>query len=83
LLDDDVGPNTGGMGAYAPVSLASPQLVDEIVDTIFNPTLKALRDRDATFTGLLYAGLMITDDGPGSSSSTAALAIPKRRRFFL
>jgi phosphoribosylamine--glycine ligase len=64
LLDDDLGPNTGGMGAYAPVSLASPELVSEIVETIFHPTLKALRSRGATFTGLLYAGLMITDDGP-------------------
>jgi phosphoribosylamine--glycine ligase len=63
LLDDDLGPNTGGMGAYAPVSLASPQLIDEIVESIFNPTLNALRSRNATFTGLLYAGLMITDDG--------------------
>jgi phosphoribosylamine--glycine ligase len=64
LLDDDLGPNTGGMGAYAPVSLASPELVNEIVERIFHPTLTALRNRDATFTGLLYAGLMITDDGP-------------------
>lgn len=64
LFDDDLGPNTGGMGAYAPVSLATPQLVDEIVARIFNPTLRVLRARDATFTGLLYAGLMITDDGP-------------------
>jgi phosphoribosylamine--glycine ligase len=64
LLDDDLGPNTGGMGAYCPVSIATPSLVDEIVDRIFLPTLTGLRSHDSTFTGLLYAGLMITGDGP-------------------
>jgi len=64
LLEGDRGPNTGGMGAYAPVTDASPELVDEVVERIFTPTLRALRERDATFTGLLYAGLMLTADGP-------------------
>ncbi|HEY9427520.1 MAG TPA: phosphoribosylamine--glycine ligase [Gemmatimonadaceae bacterium] len=64
LLEGDRGPNTGGMGAYAPVADASPELVDEVVERIFMPTLRALRERDATFTGLLYAGLMLTADGP-------------------
>jgi phosphoribosylamine--glycine ligase len=64
LLDDDLGPNTGGMGAYCPVSIATPSLVDEIVDGIFLPTLEGLRSRNCTFSGLLYAGLMITGDGP-------------------
>lgn len=64
LLDGDTGPNTGGMGAYAPVSIADPALVDRIVADIFEPTLAALRDRGSPFTGLLYGGLMLTDDGP-------------------
>ncbi|HVD62236.1 MAG TPA: phosphoribosylamine--glycine ligase [Gemmatimonadaceae bacterium] len=64
LLDDDLGPNTGGMGAYCPVSIATQSLVDEIVGTVFLPTLAGLRSRDSMFTGLLYAGLMITSDGP-------------------
>ena len=64
LLDGDTGPNTGGMGAYAPVSVADPALVDRIVADIFEPTLAALRDRGSPFTGLLYGGLMLTDDGP-------------------
>ncbi len=64
LGDGDVGPNTGGMGAYAPVSLATASLVDMVERTVVAPTLHALRERDAAFTGLLYAGLMLTADGP-------------------
>jgi phosphoribosylamine--glycine ligase len=64
LLDGDRGPNTGGMGAYAPVSLASDALMAEIVERIFRPTLAALESRGRPFTGLLYAGLMLTSDGP-------------------
>ena len=64
LLDGDTGPNTGGMGAYAPVSIADAGLVDRIVADIFTPTLEALRERGRAFSGLLYAGLMLTDDGP-------------------
>lgn len=64
LLDKDRGPNTGGMGAYAPVSVATPQLIDNVVRRIMQPTLDALRRRETPFTGLLYAGLMLTRDGP-------------------
>ncbi|HEY7568027.1 MAG TPA: phosphoribosylamine--glycine ligase [Gemmatimonadaceae bacterium] len=64
LGDGDTGPNTGGMGAYAPVSLASRDLVEGVERSVIAPTLAALRDRNAAFTGLLYAGLMLTADGP-------------------
>ena len=64
LLEGDRGPNTGGMGAYAPVADATPDLIAEVVERIFTPTLGALRERGATFAGLLYAGLMLTSDGP-------------------
>jgi phosphoribosylamine--glycine ligase len=64
LLEGDRGPNTGGMGAYAPVSLGTPALVDDVVERIFNPTLHALRKQKAPFTGLLYAGLMLGASGP-------------------
>jgi len=52
------------MGAYAPVSLAPPGLIEEITDRVLLPTLGALGDAGHPFTGLLYAGLMLTDDGP-------------------
>jgi phosphoribosylamine--glycine ligase len=64
LLDGDEGPNTGGMGAYTPVSLSTPALVDDVTERVFLPTLHALRKRGAPFTGLLYAGLMLTPEGP-------------------
>lgn len=61
--DGDTGPNTGGMGAYAPVSIAPQALMDETVARVFTPTLRAMRDAGCPFTGLLYAGLMLTPDG--------------------
>jgi len=64
LLDGDEGPNTGGMGAYTPVSFSTPSLVDDVTERIFLPTLHALRTRGTPFTGLLYAGLMLTPEGP-------------------
>lgn len=64
LCDGDRGPNTGGMGAYAPVSLASEVLMRTIIDRVYEPTLAALRARGSAFTGVLYAGLMLTSDGP-------------------
>jgi phosphoribosylamine--glycine ligase len=62
--DGDTGPNTGGMGAYSPVpGLGEPE-VEELVDTVHRPVLAELARRGTPFAGLLYAGLMLTDDGP-------------------
>jgi len=63
-LDGDRGPNTGGMGAYAPAPLAAERLLAEISGTIIKPTIDALRSEGSPYKGLLYAGLMITDSGP-------------------
>jgi phosphoribosylamine--glycine ligase len=52
------------MGAYAPVSLGTPELTDDVVARVFEPTLARLREQGTPFTGLLYAGLMLTRDGP-------------------
>jgi phosphoribosylamine--glycine ligase len=62
--EGDTGPNTGGMGAYAPVSIATGEIAAHAVDRVFLPTLAALRAAGSPFTGLLYAGLMLTRDGP-------------------
>ncbi len=62
--DGDAGPNTGGMGAYSPVPAATPELVDEIMATIVIPTVSALRVRGIEYRGVLYAGLMLTANGP-------------------
>ncbi|MFC8506234.1 phosphoribosylamine--glycine ligase [Streptomyces sp. NPDC057411] len=62
-LDGDEGPNTGGMGAYSPLPWADPQLVDEVMATVLQPTVDELRRRGTPFSGLLYAGLAITSRG--------------------
>lgn len=62
--EGDTGPNTGGMGAYAPVAIAPQSLVDDAVARVFLPTLAAMRRDGCPFTGLLYAGLMLTPEGP-------------------
>ncbi|MCQ0024840.1 phosphoribosylamine--glycine ligase [Streptomyces somaliensis DSM 40738] len=62
-LDGDEGPNTGGMGAYSPLPWADPKLVDEVVETVVQPTVDELRRRGTPFSGLLYAGLAITSRG--------------------
>jgi phosphoribosylamine--glycine ligase len=63
LGEGDVGPNTGGMGAYAPVSLATPALLERVEKEVLLPTLRELEKRGAPFQGLLYAGLMVGPDG--------------------
>lgn len=62
--EGDTGPNTGGMGAYAPVGFATEALLAEVGDTVVAPVLRALGEAGCPFRGLLYAGLMITPDGP-------------------
>jgi len=59
----DTGPNTGGMGAYAPVSIATPAVMEEARTRIIEPTLRAMAADGCPFQGLLYAGLMLTPDG--------------------
>jgi phosphoribosylamine--glycine ligase len=64
LEEGGEGPNTGGMGAYAPVADGTPELVEEVRSRIAVPALEALADRGCPYRGFLYAGLMLTDDGP-------------------
>jgi len=64
LFTGDVGPNTGGMGAYAPVAIGTASIVRDATTRVIEPTLAAMRERGCRFSGLLYAGLMITSDGP-------------------
>ncbi len=63
LLEGDRGPNTGGMGAYAPISIGTRAVVADAERRVFAPMLAAMAARGAPFTGLLYAGLMLTKDG--------------------
>ena len=62
--EGDTGPNTGGMGAYAPVGFVTDELMAEVEDAVVAPVLKALGEAGCPFQGLLYAGLMMTTEGP-------------------
>jgi phosphoribosylamine--glycine ligase len=62
--DGDGGPNTGGMGSYSPVAGFGTAEVEEILDTVHRPVLEELAARGAPFVGVLFAGVMLTDDGP-------------------
>ncbi len=61
--DGDTGPNTGGMGAYSPAPVVTPDIERKILDLVINPTLAGLREDGIIYVGFLYAGLMITADG--------------------
>ena len=63
-FDGDKGPNTGGMGAYSPLPQISQDVVDTAIETIVRPTVQAMADEGTSFTGILYAGLIATADGP-------------------
>ncbi len=77
LLDGDVGPNTGGMGAFSPLADLSDDDVEEIVRTIHRPLLAELARRGTPFRGFLYAGLMLTADGPRLLECNARLGDPE------
>jgi phosphoribosylamine--glycine ligase len=62
--DGDIGPNTGGMGAYSPVPVATEAIVDSLMDDAVGPTIAALRRQDIDYRGVLYCGLMFTPSGP-------------------
>jgi phosphoribosylamine--glycine ligase len=64
VFDGDKGPNTGGMGAYSPAPMMTPELGARVMDEIVQPTLRAMKAMGAPYKGVLYAGLMLTDDGP-------------------
>ncbi|MCS7163860.1 MAG: phosphoribosylamine--glycine ligase [Thermodesulfovibrio sp.] len=64
LLDNDEGPNTGGMGTFSPNPIITPELEKEILETIINPTIKGLKQEGIVYKGILYAGLMIVNNKP-------------------
>jgi phosphoribosylamine--glycine ligase len=77
LCDDDVGPNTGGMGAYSPLPDLPDEAVDAILAAVHRPLLAELARRGTPFVGFLYAGLMLTDDGPVLLECNARLGDPE------
>jgi phosphoribosylamine--glycine ligase len=77
LLDGDQGPNTGGMGAYSDGRILTPEQNEAILKTVIYPTIEAMRGEGAPFTGFLYAGLMMTADGPRVLEFNARLGDPE------
>lgn len=63
LLDGDQGPNTGGMGTYAPAPVLTNELLNEAIEKVLKPTIEGMRNEGRKFIGVLYAGLMLTKDG--------------------
>jgi phosphoribosylamine---glycine ligase len=63
-FDGDKGPNTGGMGAYSPAPVMADAMCTRVMDQIIDPTLRAMKAKGMPFKGVLFAGLMITDQGP-------------------
>src|SRR5918997_658643 len=63
-FDGDQGPNTGGMGAYSPAPVLTPEMEARVMDAIVVPTIEGMRARGTPFVGVLYAGLMVTTEGP-------------------
>jgi len=83
LLDGDRGPNTGGMGAVCPPSDVTQELVDVVVRTVLEPTARELARRGAPFVGALYAGLMLTREGPRVLEFNCRLGDPEAQAILL
>ena len=62
--DGDTGPNTGGMGAYSPAAVLTPELQAQVMEQIILPTVRVMADQGIPYSGVLYAGLMLTESGP-------------------
>ena len=77
VFDGDRGPNTGGMGAYSPAAVLTPELQARVMREIIEPTLKGMAARGMPYKGILYAGLMLTKDGPKLIEYNARLGDPE------
>ena len=76
LYDNDIGPNTGGMGSFAPAPALTPGMATRIKDEIIAPTLAGVREMDGRFRGVLYVGVVLTPEGPVALELNARLGDP-------
>lgn len=83
LADHDEGPNTGGMGAYAPVPWVDPVMIEEIHAKILQPTVHGMREEGVPYLGVLYAGLMITHEGPKVLEYNARFGDPETQPLLM
>lgn len=83
IFDDDQGPNTGGMGAYCPAPLGTPELLDQVDRDVFVPVVHAMKRGRRPFRGVLYAGLMITNKGPQVLEFNCRLGDPEAQPLLM
>ena len=81
--DGDTGPNTGGMGAYSPAAVMTPEMTQRTMNEIIVPTMRAMKAMGAPFKGVLFAGLMITKDGPKLIEYNARFGDPETQVLML
>lgn len=81
--DGDTGPNTGGMGAYSPAPIMTPEMCERVMREIVQPTLDAMAKRGTPFKGVLYAGLMLTEQGPKLVEYNARFGDPETQVLML
>jgi|SRR5690625_120968 len=82
-FDGDTGPNTGGMGAYSPAPIMTPEIERQVMDEIIRPTIAEMARRGTPYRGLLYAGLMIGDKGPKLIEYNARFGDPETQALML
>lgn len=83
VYNDDQGPNTGGMGVFCPADLASPQLLERIDSDILVPTVHEMKRRKSSFKGILYAGIMMTNQGPRVLEFNVRLGDPETQPLLM
>jgi phosphoribosylamine--glycine ligase len=83
VFDGDKGPNTGGMGAYSPAPIMTPDMTQRVMDEIIHPTMRAMAAMGAPFKGVLFAGLMIAKDGPKLIEYNARFGDPETQVLML
>jgi len=83
IFDDDKGPNTGGMGAYSPAPVISDKLMKEIENKVFKKMIEGMQKEGAPFSGVLYAGLMITKEGPKVLEFNARFGDPETQPILM
>lgn len=83
VFDGDTGPNTGGMGAYSPAPIFTPELKQEVFQRIIVPAVNGMREDGIPYQGVLYAGLMITDKGPKTLEFNARFGDPETQPLMM
>lgn len=83
VFDNDEGPNTGGMGAYSPAPVYTDELAEEVMEKVLIPTIRGLAEEDRLYKGVIYAGLMITADGPKVLEYNARFGDPETQAVLL